>query len=960
MRVRGILLLVALLGTLAGLSPVSATPPVKPAPAGHWQRTADGVMVEPAAGFARRVRLIVMTDRILRVSEFPGDDLALPPSLAVVAKPSGAAFTAAKSGDVLTLKTARVTAHVSLRTGKVDITDAAGRPLLAETGTGVFAPTIVDGQKYFVIGQAFNAGTDEGFYGLGQHENRVFDYNGADVDLAQHNMDIAIPFVVSTRNYGVLWDNNGITRFGDPREYQPVSATLDVKGDGGAPGLTARYAVNGATVLTRQEADVNYQYIRDQARLPPSLWDAATNSMAKNLTVSWTGRLTSAVAGTHHFKLYVSSYAKLYIDGKPVIDAWRQNWNPWYRDFDVPMKVGVPVAIRIEWTPNDGYIRLLHQDPLPAVERHSLTLSSQTAHAIDYYVVSGANLDEVVAGYRALTGKAQMLPRWAYGYWQSRDHYETQDQLLDTVREYRKRGIPLDNIVQDWRYWPDPQWGSHRFDPARYPDPAGMVKAVHDMHAHIMISVWPKFYPSTTNYGELAAANGVYLGNIEDNARDWVGPGYPSTYYDPYSPKAADIYWRQIQDNLGVLGFDAWWLDNDEPDIRSNLSIADREHIMGPTAIGPAAEYFNTYPLVHAGGVYDRWLALHPDTRVFLFSRSGFAGIQRYATANWSGDLTARWSDLADQIPAGINYSLSGTPNWTFDIGGYVLEDRFIQNPTPQALDEWRELYLRWFQFGAFVPIFRSHGQGRLREIFSIADAGTPVYDSLVWYDKLRYRLMPYIYTLAADDYARDSTMMRGLPMDFPDDPKVKSLGDEYMFGPAFLVAPVTEYKARTRSVYLPAGTRWFDFYTGKAFAGGQRIEADAPLARMPLFVRAGAIVPLGPDIQYTAEKPDAAVTLDIYTGANGRFDLYEDDGVSYGYQRGQFTRIPITYDERTQTLTIGARQGDFAGAPKTRVFQLRWISGPRPNASDFDTPPDASVTYAGMPVSVKRGSSRT
>ncbi len=639
--------------------------------------------------------------------------------------------------------------------------------------------------------QEFNRGTGEGFYGLGQHQNGKLNDNGEDIDLAQHNMDIGIPFVVSSRNYGILWDNNGITRFGDPRAYRPIDATLKLFDEDNKPGgLTARYFVGDTLELTRTETDPNYQYIKDQANWPAELTGAA------NRKVVWQGSLAASVSGMHRFRLYVSSYVKLSIDGKLVVDAWRQNWNPWYRNFDLPMTEGEKHTIRIEWIANDGYIRLLHQDPLPDDQRHELSLSSEVARAIDYYFVGGRDLDEVIAGYRSLTGKAVLLPRWAYGYWQSRDHYETQDQLLDTVREYRRRGLPLDNIVQDWRYWRDDAWGSHEFDTARYPDPKAMVDAVHALGAHIMISVWPKFYPTTENYKELDAHGAVYRGNIEAGAKDWVGPGYLSTYYDPYSAQGRDIYWRQIREHLDLLGFDAYWLDNDEPDIRSNLSIDERQGIMGPTAMGPAAEFFNTYPLMHVGGVYDHWHASHPDKRAFLFTRSGYGGLQRYGAAVWSGDLTARWSDLRDQVSAGLDLALSGIPNWTFDIGGYVVEDKYL-NPTADDLAEWQELYLRWFQFGAFVPIFRSHGRGGLREIYNIAPQGTEIYDSLAWYDRLRYRLMPYIYTAAADTYWRDSTMMRALVMDFPQDGNVANLGDEYMFGPSFLVAPVTEYRAR-------------------------------------------------------------------------------------------------------------------------------------------------------------------
>jgi alpha-D-xyloside xylohydrolase len=923
---------------------------------GTWRQAAGGVIVNPSQGAARTVRLLVVSDRVIRVTASPTAEADTPKSLMVAALPEAATkFQVAQSGDTLTLTAPRVSADVSLVTGAVRFRDASGKVVLAEENSGAFAPVKVEGRDFYAIRQEFNRGTDEGFYGLGQHENGQYNYNGEDVDLAQHNMDIAVPFVVSSRNYGVLWDNDAITRFGDPREYRPISQELKVTDADGKPGgLTARYAVDGQTKVTRDEGDVNYQYIKDLANWPASLIDLSGNApqIAKNQTVTWDGKLETGKSGIHKFRLYVSSYVKLYIDSKLVIDAWRQNWNPWYRNFDVAMTAGVPVGVRIEWVPNDGYIRLLHADPLPSDERHELSLSSEVAKAIDYYFIAGRDYDDVIGGYRRLTGKAALLPRWAYGFWQSRDHYETQDQLLDTVREYRRQHLPLDMIVQDWRYWPDPAWGSHEFEASRYPDPAAMVKGVHDMHAHIMISVWPKFYPTTDNYKELDVVGGVYHGNIDAGAKDWVGPGYLSTYYDPYNVKAADIYWRQIQDKLGRLGFDAWWLDNDEPDIRSNLSIPEREAIMGPTAIGPGAEYFNTFPLEHVAGIHDHWHALHPDTRALLFTRSGYAGIQRYSATLWSGDLPARWEDLRNQVAAGLGLSMAGVPNWTFDIGGYVVEDRYL-HPSDADLAEWREIYTRWFQFGAFVPIFRSHGQGQLREIYNVAPPGSDIYETLARYDRLRYRLMPYIYTLAGETYRDDYTMMRGLVMDFPSDPNVANLANEYMFGPAFLVAPVGEYKARSREVYLPAGARWYDFSTGRRFDGGQKVMADAPLSRMPLFVKAGSIVPVGPAIEYTSEKPAAPITLFIYTGANGRFELYSDDGESYAYQKVGFARIPIAYDDARRMLTIGARQGSFKGMVKNRVFNICWISGP--GAADFDAKPDKRVAYSGAVIVVRR-----
>jgi len=930
-----------------------------------YQQTADGVVLQPATGPAKRVRLQVMSDRIVRVTAVPTGSLDLPGSLMVTARPApNATFTVRRLAKKLQVATKSVVAEVSLDTGVVSFLDAKGGVRLAERDSGVFEPVKIEGKDYYSIQQVFNPGTDEAFYGLGQHQNGQMNYNGADVLLAQHNMDVAIPFVLSNRNYGVLWDNDSITRFGDPRPYAPVSRDLTVYDAKGAKGgFTARYSVDGKLRVERVEPDIDYQYMKDMDKRPEAtLGTAVSNTSGKRvdidkLSVVWEGKVESAKTGVHKFQLYASSYFKLYFNGKRVKEGWRQNWNPWYHDFDYQMTAGVPVAIKVEWIPDDGYIALLHNDPLPPSVRHSLSLASEAGHAIDYYYIAGENLDEVIAGYRQLTGKAVMMPRWAYGFWQSRQRYKTQAEVLDVVREYRKRGIPLDNIVEDWHYWREDDWGSHRFEPARFPDPKGMIEQLHALHTHFMISVWPKFYPTTENYRELDAKGYIYRRNVELGVHDWVGDhGYLNSFYDPYSAQARAIYWRQIKDNLANLGVDAWWLDASEPDIHSNIDIDEQKKRIGPTAMGPGAAFYNSYPLLHTTAVYEGLRAMG-DTRAFILTRSAFAGQQRNASATWSGDVPSRWQDLRRQISAGVNFSMSGIPNWTFDIGGFALEKRYLQ-PTAADLAEWRELNTRWFQFGALVPLFRSHGEEPYREIFNLAPVGSDIYRTLVWYDALRYRLLPYIYTLAADTYHRDGTIMRGLVMDFPGDRAVLGIDDEYLLGPALLVSPVYEYGARKRKVYLPAGTRWYDFYSGTVFAGGETIDAAAPLERMPVFVKAGAIVPIGPAIEYTGQKPDAPVTLYVYTGANGKFELYEDDGVSYGYERGEFARIPFTYDDATGTLTIGSRSGGFPHMPGKRTFHVRWISGPT-DAANFDAKADATVEYAGQRVTVTRESGK-
>lgn len=932
---------------------------------GGVQRIDGGVAVTPAAGPSSRVAVTVHGDGIMHVLATPrgADTGPVAPSLMAPAPPAAGRYTVEERAGHVHLVAAAATADIDVRTGAIRFLDPAGRVLLAEAGPVAFAPAGVDGQRFVTVSQQFNRGSDEGLYGLGQHQQAKMDMNGEDVELAQHNMDIAVPFLVSTRGYGLLWDNDSISRFGNPKPYRLVGEGMTVSSNG-KPGFTARYFLDGKPVVTRQEPTIDYQYIKDQANWPDAAkartvaatggQNTAGNAVQKQ-TVVWTGDVTPAVTGVHTFQLYGSSYYKVYVDGKLVLDRWRQNWNPWYADFAVPMTAGRKAAIRVEWEPNAGYIALLHNDPLPAADRRSIWFTSDVAQAKNYWFVPGGSIDAAIAGYRRLTGKAEMMPKWAYGFWQSRQRYDTAAEVTGVVDRYRALGIPLDNIVLDWRYWRDDDWGSHRFDPTRFADPRAMIDKVHADHANFMISVWPKFYPTTDNYKELAAAGAAYQGNLRMGNKDWVGPGYASTFYDPYSAKGRKIFWNQVEDRLGKLGVDAWWADASEPDMHSNLSIPERIATMGPTAIGPAAQYFNSYPLMNARAFNEGWSAFKPDVRPFLLTRSGFGGLQRYSAAIWSGDVASRWYDLKAQISAGVNASMSGLPNWTHDIGGFALEERYsTKTPKPQDLDEWRELNLRWFQFGAFSPLFRSHGEAPFREIYEISPEGSPMRASMVWYDKLRYRLMPYIYTLGADTWAKDGSIIRTLAADFPDDRGARALNDEYLFGDAFLVAPVTEYKARSRPVYFPGTGTWYDFASGKAYRGGSSASVAAPFERMPLFVRAGAIVPMGPVTQYVDQQPDAPITLAIYAGADGRFSLYEDDGTSTAYKKGAFARLPIAYDDSTGAVTLGAREGGgWKGMPTRRTVRVKWL---RPGqAVTDDNGYDAEVTYTGAAVTVRR-----
>lgn len=886
-----------------------------------------------------KVRVLAYADGTFRVT-VAGAPSDAPRSYMVIAEADGSPrFTRDKRSA--SLATSRARAVVRLSDGQVKMFDAAGTLLLDEYAPARrLDPVTIEGQEFLATRAQFNRGTDEGLFGLGQHQNRQMDYNGEDVELAQHNMDIAIPYLLSTKGYGILWDNNSITRVGDPKPFQPLKADTST-------GWKAYYYRDAELVLSRTERTIDYPYIPDQAKWPVEA------PLAQTSRVVWTGRFTPGTSGTHKFRLYSSSYVKVFADGKEVLSRWRQNWNPWYHNFQIGLKAGKPVELRIEWESNGGYIALYHADPLPALDRHSVSFASEAGKAIDYYVVPGKSMDELVAGYRRLTGKAPMMPRWAYGFWQSRQRYETQDQLVGALREYREQHIPIDNIVQDWFYWPEDQWGCHCFDSKRFPDPQGMVDAIHALDGQIMISVWPKFYPTTANGKELRDKGYLYERPLEAGQKDWVGPGYANTYYDAYSPDARAIYFRQIGEALVAKGFDAWWMDATEPDWHSNLSVEERAFQMRSPAAGlPGAAIFNSYPLVHALGVAEGLREAQPDKRPFILTRSGFGGTQRASAAVWSGDVAARWDDLRDQISAGLNLSLSGIPNWTHDIGGFAVEDRYSKKD-PAALPEWRELYLRWFQFGAFSPLFRSHGEFPLREIPQISEGDPAMRDALIHYDRLRYRLLPYIYTLAAGTWFDNGTIMRPLVMDFAKDRTARKIDDEYMFGPALLIAPVTVFEARNRQVYLPAGADWFDAGSGEVVRGGRVIAALAPRERMPLFVRAGSIIPLGAQVQSSGEDPQGTLTLHVFGGADAQFVLYEDDGTSMGYARGEYARIPFTWSQAKRTLVIGAHEGNFPGMKAGRKIEIVLHAGKSPRGDVFEQQPSKTVDYSGSEITI-------
>lgn len=919
----------------------------------------NAVIVYPdvkLSGNAKAVQVQVINDHIIRVTASPEKNIAQRKSLVVIQEPAKAAWNVRELDGKLILTTAAIKATINLSDGSVAFSDIHGNTLLAEraiTGRDL-SPVVLEGEPLYSIKQTFETAADDAYYGLGQHQDDAWNYKNKQVVFFQNNTEVAVPFLVSVKNYGILWDNYSYSRVGDTRLYQSLSALKLFDKNDTEGWLTASYANNrnkpGDIAFEKAESDIDYSYLNDsKLKLPKEF-------AVENGVLTWHGNIASNAEGIHQFKFTYAGYLKVYINDKLLLDKWRQAWNPGTGITQVHLEKGKKYPVRIEWIPDGGesYLAAGFLPPVPEQDKHTFTFDAEAGHQLDYYFVYGKNMDAVIHGYRQLTGKATIVPKWAMGFWQSRERYKTQTELLNTVAEFRKRKIPLDNIVLDWNYWKEDQWGSQEFDVTRFPNPDSMIKVLHKQYnTQIMISVWPKFYEGIREFKEFDKKGWLYKRPVADPHKDWVGKGYVSTFYDVFNEEARKGFWKLIHDRIYVKGIDAWWMDASEPDILSNSSPLERKKQMSPTALGTAAEYLNAYPLQNAKGIYEGQRSVDANKRVFLLTRSGFAGSQRYGATIWSGDIASRWEDMRTQISAGLNFSISGLPYWTMDIGGFSVEKRYEQ-PNDTDLAEWRELQTRWFQFGSFVPLFRAHGQFPFREIFNIAPEDHPAYKSMLYYNRLRYRLLPYIYSLAGHAYHNDYTIMRGLVMDFAKDTAVQNIGDQFMFGPSLLINPVYAYKVTNRSVYLPVGQGWYDLYSGRFYEGGQKIMADAPYERIPAFVKEGSIIPAGPELQYTMEKTADILTLFVYTGKDASFTLYEDEGLNYNYEQGAFAEILFQYNQQNGSLTIGDRKGNFPGMLKNRVFQIKVINKNNPEGMNFESAILKTIRYTGKSITVK------
>ena len=927
------------------------------------------------------VRVQALSPELIRISAIDGVGFEDRESLVVEPQEPFFDYTVERTDSSLTLSTPAVTVRIDARDARIDFFHPDGSPWLCG-GQAELTPTCFDGKDAYHTAVRFDPAEGEAFYGLGQHQTGEFNRRSTNEELYQYNTKISNPTIVSSEGYGLYFDAYSLSRWGNPEGYLPLSDSFilyDKSGEEGA--LTGTYTTADGNRLVRREETLYYENewaIRDLPAIPLS-----------GSRVVYEGSIEPRMSGHYFFTQYYAGFQRTLIGGEEVMSRrWRPAWNPNSCHYSLRLSEGQRYPVRIEWEPDGdvSYIGLRCAPVQPDAWQSQLCFSSEFEPMLDFYFIAGGSYDAVIRGYRQLTGEAPLIPKWALGFWQSRERYSTQEDLVGTLAELRRRHIPVDNIVQDWQYWEEDQWGSHAFDATRYPDPEAMLDSVHALHGRFMISVWPKFYTNTAHYQELKAAGYAYTHAEDSCLVDWLG--HAQSFYDAYADGGRKMFWRQMDESLySKYGrkIDAWWMDASEPNLRDCLPLDYQKWLTTPNALGSSTEYLNAYALVNAKAIYEGQRGVNPDTRVFLLTRNGFAGLQRYSTASWSGDIGTSWTDMRMQMAAGLGYSMSGLPWWGMDIGGFSVMSQFYDAANAP---EWQELQTRWHQFGTFVPLFRAHGQWPRRELWNIAPEGSPAYESILWYMRLRYRLMPYIYSVAAEVAFDGGTMMRGLPMDFPTDPYVRDIDDQWLFGPALMPCPVSEYQARSREVYFPAGV-WYDFYTGAVVADSAlRAEAienrsapssearcaqslqtawlsqasatpccvsvSAPYERIPLFVRGGSIIPIGPEIEYTDEKPADELLLLVYAGSDADFTLYEDDGTTYAYERGQCSRIPFHWDDAARTLTIGDREGSWPGMPASRRFRVVVIDPAHPFAYDPDADGDLVIEYSG--TSVERG----
>jgi len=838
--------------------------------------------------------LIVMTNGTLKICpvaenavrvKFYKEKERIFPELVLINKIPKPEFQTIDSPTALEVRLKHITIILNKSTGTLSFADHSGKIFLNEiSNSRKFIPDTVLGEPCYLVEQSFDSPNNEYIFGLGQFQDGHFNLRGVTRRLIQVNSQIALPFIYSDRGYGLLWHQYGLTDF-NPADNFIHLEKQEIKNDNNP--MTEATTTSGTQKVWQGQA-------------------------------LYTGKFSVPVDGEYSIFLNLGSMGNRHyveIDETPVIDQ-ANIWLPPSVGTLVKLKAGehsVKVICKSDNNPELSW----------KLKDHYTTFRSPHAQAIDYIVIYGPCADRVIATYRNLSGNAPLLPKWAYGFWQCRERYTSAQHLVETVKEFRNRQFPLDVIVQDWQYWGNKGWGVPEFDETNYPNPSEFIKQIHDLNAHFCISIWSNPDKNST-LGQKLTEKNLYIPNTH-----WL---------DYFNPATQKEYWNILNQNMFTHGVDAWWMDAVEP---------ENDALHGKiTYAGPGDFYRLTYPLMVSQAVYEGQRSARPDKRVCILTRSAFLGQQRYAIINWSGDVGGHWDAYKRQIVAGLNYTMTGLPYWTTDIGG------FFRAGNAQYTDEkYHELLIRWFQWGAFNPIFRVHGYQSETEPWKYGEKTEECIRKIV---NLRYRLMPSIYSEAWQVTAKGSTLMRPLVMDFLDDSLAKCQPYEFMFGKSILVAPITEPAITHTKIYLPKSTLWYDFWSGEKYAGGESIDIDITLDKIPLFVKAGSILPMGKLVQSTNELQYDTLEVRVYSGANGKFELYEDDGTSYNYEKGYYSIIPFEWNEQSQTLTVGQRQGKYKSSLEKQILYIVWVS--ESNGTGLERN-NANVTlkYTGKKIVIKR-----
>ncbi len=846
-----------------------------------YKQSAEGIDVSLEGG---TLSILPMADNTIRIRFFE-DSQPKDTELVFIKTPPKPVFKVTDTPDALLVKGKKITVSVSKRSGTLSFADDKGIIFLREKeNTRRMIPGTVGGESCFRAEQSFESPDDEYLFGLGQFQDGHYNIKNITRRLTQVNSQISIPFIYSSKGYGLLWHQYGLTDFNPADNF----ITLEKQ---------------EISTENNQSADVTTTSGTQQLSQIQSVYDGTFKVPADGVYSLF---INYGDMESRHFVI---------IDGKTCIDQS----NMW-----LPPTVSTVVNL----TGGEHQIQLSckatnNPEVSWKLADNLTTFRSPNAKLLDYVVFFGPSADSVIAAYRDLSGSVPLFPLWAYGFWQCRERYTSGNQLVETVKEFRKRNIPVDVIVQDWQYWGKNGWGVPVFDETNYSNPAGFIKEIHDLNAHFNISIWSNPDRNSAT-GKDYVANNLYIPD--------------SKWLDYFNPVTRETYWNTLRDNLFVYGVDSWWMDATEP---------ENDALKGETTyLGPGDFYRLTYPLFVSQAVYEGQRKTSSDKRVCILTRSAFLGQHKYGIINWSGDIGGTWDAYKRQIVAGLNYTITGLPYWTTDIGG------FFRPGKEQYTDEkYHELLIRWYQWGVFNPIFRIHGYQSDTEPWNYSQE---VENNMRKMLNLRYRLLPYIYSEAYKVTKNGSTMMRPLVMDFIEDTTAIKQPYQYMFGKAFLVAPVTEPGVKEWKIYLPKEAAWYDFWTGEKYTGGQTVNKETPLDIIPLFVKAGSIVPFGPEVQFATEKKWDNLEIRVYEGANGEFTLYEDENDNYNYEKGIYSTINFSWNDPKKRLTIDDCKGSFPGNLKERKFNIVLVK--KNNGVGTITPEqyDKVVTYTGKKSVIK------